>query len=70
LKERAARENILNGYEHESVLSSGENFDGTDSLQVEEAYQKDGESDVEAEAENAEVTTDETASEQIEDKEV
>ena len=70
LKERAARENILNGYEHESVLSLGENFDGTDSLQVEEAYQKDGESDVEAEAENAEVTTDETASEQIEDKEV
>lgn len=70
LKERAARENILNGYEHESVLSSGENFDGTDSLQVEEAYQKEGESDVEADAENAEVTTDETASEQIEDKEV
>ncbi|MDE7191138.1 MAG: MFS transporter [Clostridia bacterium] len=70
LKERAARENILNGYEHESVLSSGENFDGTDSLQVEEAYQKEGESDVVADAENAEVTTDETASEQIDDKEV
>ncbi|MDE6474137.1 MAG: MFS transporter [Clostridia bacterium] len=70
LKERAARENILNGYEHESVLSSGENFDGTDSSQVEEAYQKEGESDVEANAESVEVTTDETASEQIEDKEV
>lgn len=38
LKERAAKENILNGYEHESVLSSGENFDGTDSSEVEAQY--------------------------------
>ncbi|MDE6549977.1 MAG: MFS transporter [Clostridia bacterium] len=35
LKERAAKDNILHGYEHESVLSSGELFDGTDSLEVE-----------------------------------
>ncbi|MDE5911665.1 MAG: MFS transporter, partial [Clostridia bacterium] len=70
LKERAARENILNGYEHESVLSSGENFDGTDSLQVEMASQNDHIDDVIADKDVAEVTTDEVATQNNEDKEV
>ena len=39
LKERAAKDNVLHGYEHESVLSSGENFDGTDSLELELAHE-------------------------------
>lgn len=58
LKERAAKENILNGYEHESVLSSGENFDGTDSSEVEAKFESEhkdsGESLVD------ELTTDES----------
>ncbi len=37
LKERAAKQNILDGYEHESILSSGEKFNGMDSLEVEMA---------------------------------
>ena len=58
LKERAAKENILNGYEHESVLSSGENFNGTDSSEVEAKFESEhkdsGESLVD------ELTTDES----------
>lgn len=40
LKERAAKDNIEHGYEHASILSSGENFDGTDSLAVEQASEQ------------------------------
>ncbi len=64
LKERAAKENMLNGYEHESVLSSGENFDGTDSLQVEMASKNENEADC------AEVTSEEVATQPNEEKEV
>ena len=64
LKERAAKENMLNGYEHESVLSSGENFDGTDSLQVEMASKNENDADC------AEVTSEEVATQPNEEKEV
>lgn len=62
LKERAAKENVLNGYEHESVLSSGENFDGTDSLQVEMASAQQAEEAI-SQAES-EVTTEQIAEQQ------
>ncbi len=58
LKERAAKENILNGYEHESVLSSGENFDGTDSSEVEAKFE--GELKDSGESLVDELTTDES----------
>ncbi|MCX4363967.1 MAG: MFS transporter, partial [Clostridia bacterium] len=35
LKDRAAKENIMQGYAHESILSSGEKFEGTDSTEIE-----------------------------------
>ncbi len=49
---------------HESVLSSGENFDGTDSLQVEMASKNENDADC------AEVTSEEVATQPNEEKEV
>ncbi len=37
LKDRAAKENIMQGYAHESILSSGEKFEGTDSTEIEKS---------------------------------
>ena len=57
LKERAAKDNVLHGYEHESVLSSGENFDGTDSLELERSSEQNEETAAQNELADEEITT-------------